>query len=182
MPTRHILLVSKFDGTRFVIVVRTHREQESTAAILLRRHNKGSGKIILTGNRCLAADGTEVVLMDASLLDEHYNVAALVEVGNKIETCLLTRENLVDNILLVGNFGSRSKVRITVLPTIDLPQEAVMAQKSLPGSETSGDWCPRCGDVRLSADPVFDATEPLTGRRICTPCAKIMDLRALRGR
>ena len=66
--------------------------------------------------------------------------------------------------------------KLSVMPTVG----AEDAEATRPPAAVAVEgWCPRCWDIPLSDDPVFDATEPLTGRRICTPCSKVLDLRKL---
>jgi hypothetical protein len=93
-----------------------------------------------------------------------------------VQSCLLARHDHVDGLLVAINVADLSAgARLSVMPATD----AEISQP--PAVATDDGWCPRCRDVRLSDDPVFDATEPLTGRRICTPCSKVLDLRKFKG-
>jgi hypothetical protein len=127
----------------------------------------------------LALDGTRVAFALASAVDEDYDTAVVVEVGGGVQSCLLARHDHVDDLLAAIDVADLSaEAKLSVMPTVG----AADAEATRPPAAVAADgWCPRCRDVRLSDDPVLDATEPLTGRRICTPCSKVLDLRKLHG-
>ena len=175
MSARHALIVSETVGDRFAVVSRTSGGQRTAAADLLRRH-RGPGSIDARGKVCLAPDGTRIAFALASAEDEDYDTAVVVEVEGRIQSCLLARHDHVDGLLVAINVADLSAgARLSVMPASDA------GAAPPPAAAMDDGWCPRCGDVRLSDDPVFDATEPLTGRRICTPCSKVLDRRKFGG-